>query len=133
MNSTALKIEKTGVRLSLSQEVISTAITYHTKFKEYGPIQSFSELESVCACIFLASKVLDETRKIRDILNCWKQANGISFDNELTKEYVMSKHVITRYYKVKERIVECEQVILRTFVFDVEATHPFLLIMTFNK
>ena len=30
-----------------------------------------------------------------------------------------------RYYKTKERIVECEQVILRTFVFDVETAHPF--------
>ncbi len=32
---------------------------------------------------------------------------------------------LLRYYKLKERVVECEQVILRTFVFDVETTHPF--------
>ena len=29
-----------------------------------------------------------------------------------------------RYYKTKERVVECEQVILRTFVFDVDTMHP---------
>lgn len=86
MDKTSIKIEKTGVRLALSQEVIATSITYFKKFEEFGPIKSFSEQESACACIFLASKVLDETRKIRDILNCWKQANNCSFDKELTKE-----------------------------------------------
>lgn len=30
-----------------------------------------------------------------------------------------------RYYHLKERIVECEQVILRTFVFDVSSSHPY--------
>ena len=79
-------IEKTGVRLSLSQEVIATAVVYYQKFKEFGPISSFSSQESICACLFLASKVFDEMRKIRDILNCWKQANSLPLDNELTKE-----------------------------------------------
>lgn len=31
-----------------------------------------------------------------------------------------------RYYHLKERIVECEQVILRTFVFDVASSHPYM-------
>ncbi|KAK8795968.1 hypothetical protein WA171_003933, partial [Blastocystis sp. BT1] len=73
------------------------------------------QVESISACLFLATKVADETRKIRDILNCWKETEGNSFDVELTKEY----------YQLKERIVECEQVILRTFVFDVETRHPY--------
>lgn len=124
VNSTSVKIEMTGVRLALSQEVISTAITYYNKFKEHGPIRSFTEEEAVCACVFLASKVADEIRKIRDILNCWKLSNNMPFDKELTKEYLFWTMLIDSYYKVKERVVECEQVILRTFVFDVEAKHP---------
>lgn len=87
MNSTSAKIEMTGVRLALSQEVISTAIAYYNKFKEYGPIRSFTEEVTVCACVFLASKVADEIRKIRDILNCWKVSNNVPFFEELTKEY----------------------------------------------
>lgn len=86
MDSACVFLEKTGVRLCLSQEVIATSITYYQKFKKFGPIKSFKNEESMCACIFLASKVYDETRKIRDILNCWKQANNQSFDKELTKE-----------------------------------------------
>ena len=86
MNSASVQLEKMGVRLCLSQEVIATSISYYNKFKEFGPIKSFTELESMCACIFLASKVMDESRKIRDIQNCWKAANNIPCDKELKKE-----------------------------------------------
>ncbi len=82
----AMRMQKTGVRLALSEIVIATGISYYYKFKEFGPYSSFSTLESASACLFLASKVCDETRKIRDILNCWKEADGNSFDKELTKE-----------------------------------------------
>ena len=119
-------LEKTGVRLCLSQETISTAITYFNKFKEYGPFSSFRTVESASACLFLATKVHDEIRKIRDILNCWKEADGENVDIELTKESICDYLLTGRYYHLKERIVECEQVILRTFVFDVDTTHPFV-------
>ena len=119
-------LEKTGVRLCLSQETIATAITYFNKFKEYGPFSSFRTVESASACLFLATKVHDEIRKIRDILNCWKEADGENVDIELTKEWIRVCVLTGRYYHLKERIVECEQVILRTFVFDVDTTHPFV-------
>ena len=119
-------LERTGVRLCLSQETISTAITYFNKFKEYGPFSSFRTVESASACLFLATKVHDEIRKIRDILNCWKEADGENVDIELTKELFCDSLLTGRYYHLKERIVECEQVILRTFVFDVDTTHPFV-------
>ena len=80
------KLQMTGVRLALSQVTIATAIAYYNKFKEYGPFSSFRQVESISACLFLATKVADETRKIRDILNCWKETEGSSFDVELTKE-----------------------------------------------
>lgn len=111
---------------ALSQETISTAITYFNKFKEYGPFSSFRTVESASACLFLATKVHDEIRKIRDILNCWKEADGENVDIELTKELFCDCLLTGRYYHLKERIVECEQVILRTFVFDVDTTHPFV-------
>lgn len=86
VDAVALRMQKTGVRLCLSEIVIAAGISYYYKFKEFGPISSFSPLECATACLFLASKVCDETRKIRDILNCWKEADGASFDKELTKE-----------------------------------------------
>ena len=86
MDTTALRIQQTGVRLALSQEVIAGAITYCNKFKEFGSFSSFYPIEVASACLFLASKVADETRKIRDILNCWKEAEGKQYDKELTKE-----------------------------------------------
>lgn len=89
MDEQALQIQKTGVRLLLSQETIAAAIAYCNKFKAFGPYSSFSPLEYSSACIFLASKVADETRKIRDILNCWNEAMGKSFDTELTKELLL--------------------------------------------
>ena len=119
-------LERTGVRLCLSQETISTAITYFNKFKEYRPFSSFRTHESASASLFLATKVHDEIRKIRDILNCWKEADGENVDIELTKELICVCLLTGRYYHLKERIVECEQVILRTFVFDVDTTHPFV-------
>ena len=85
-DAVALRMQKTGVRLCLSETVIATGISYYYKFKEFGPVSSFSLLECATACLFLATKVCDETRKIRDILNCWKEADGASFDKELTKE-----------------------------------------------
>lgn len=81
-----LLIQQTGVRLCLSQETIATAMVYFNRFRQTGSISSFKSVESISACLFLASKVRDETRKIRDILNCWKEASGKSFDTELTKE-----------------------------------------------
>ena len=86
MDAQAKLIQLTGIRLCLSQETIAAAIAYYYKFKTFGPYSSFSPMEYSSAYLFLASKVADETRKIRDILNCWKEAMGKSFDKELTKE-----------------------------------------------
>lgn len=81
-----LLIQQTGARLCLSQETIAFAIVYYNRFKQTGSISSFKPVESISACLFLASKVRDEVRKIRDILNCWKEASEKTFDTELTKE-----------------------------------------------
>ena len=81
-----LLIQQTGIRLRLSQETIASAIVYYNRFKKTGSISSFKPVESISACLFLASKVRDEIRKIRDILNCWNQSSGKTFDTELTKE-----------------------------------------------
>lgn len=66
--------------------MIATGISYYYKFKEFGPVSSFSPLECATACLFLATKVCDETRKDTGHLELLEEADGASFDKELTKE-----------------------------------------------
>ncbi|KAK8807304.1 hypothetical protein WA158_004063 [Blastocystis sp. Blastoise] len=119
VNKICVYLQAVGERLKFSENIIASSIIFYFRFIRDGPKNTFEDYILGTACLMLASKAHDEDRKIRDILNCCELISKGRVIEELTEEY----------WKKKDKIVECEQVLLRTLAFDVECTHsfPFML------
>ena len=53
--------------LRMSQPAVSTTLSYYRQLSAHT--SEYSNEVMVCACIYLAAKVFEDERKIRDILN----------------------------------------------------------------
>lgn len=60
--------------LHLSQPAVSTVLQFYRKFNEAVTSGEYANEIVVCSCIFLASKIFEDERKIRDILNAINSA-----------------------------------------------------------
>ena len=72
----------------------------------------YTGLELVATWLFLASKVCEQPRKIRDCINVCYQVWGKGM-----------LRLGPKYQRAKQRIVTCEQLILRTLRFELEAAN----------
>ena len=72
----------------------------------------YTDLELVATWLFLASKVCEQPRKIRDCINVCYQVWGKGM-----------LRLGPQYHRAKQRIVTCEQLILRTLRFELEAAN----------
>ncbi|WBW74385.1 P-TEFB associated cyclin, cyclin T Pch1 [Schizosaccharomyces osmophilus] len=107
-----------GLRLKLPQITLATANAYFHRFYLRFSLKDYHYYDIAATCVFLASKVEDSNRKLRDIIiNCAKVAqksNNILID-EQTKEY----------WRWRDVILYTEEIILEALCFDFKVDHPF--------
>lgn len=102
----------------------SAMIIYH-RFHLFNPISEFSYIDTAAACLFVACKIEDTSKKLKDILIAGyniKHPNGpnISFENHTIEEQ-------------KKRIIGLERMILETSCFDFRRRHPQPYIIKFAR
>ncbi|EPX70452.1 P-TEFB associated cyclin [Schizosaccharomyces octosporus yFS286] len=107
-----------GLRLKSPQITLATANAYFHRFYLRFSLKDYHYYDIAATCIFLASKVEDSNRKLRDIIiNCAKVAqknNNILID-EQTKEY----------WRWRDVILYTEEILLEALCFDFRVDHPF--------
>ncbi|EPY51609.1 P-TEFB associated cyclin [Schizosaccharomyces cryophilus OY26] len=107
-----------GLRLKLPQLTLATANAYFHRFYLRFSLKEYHYYDIAATCVFLASKVEDSNRKLRDIIiNCAKVAqknNNILID-EQTKEY----------WRWRDVILYTEEILLEAICFDFKVDHPF--------
>jgi transcription initiation factor TFIIIB Brf1 subunit/transcription initiation factor TFIIB len=67
-------LQEITVMLQLTQPASSTVLQFYSKFTEAIPSGKYSNEIVVCACVYLVSKIFEDERRIRDILNAINSA-----------------------------------------------------------
>ncbi|MBN3287745.1 CCNQ protein, partial [Polyodon spathula] len=104
-----------GVKLGMSSEPLATACTvYHRFFQSCSP-HVFEPYLVAMAAIYLAGKVEEQHLRTRDIINvCHRYLNPGSDPLELD----------SRFWDLRDSIVQCELLVLRVLNFQVSFQHP---------
>ncbi|PJF19505.1 P-TEFB associated cyclin, partial [Paramicrosporidium saccamoebae] len=100
-------VQSLGMRLKLPQTTIATAQVFLHRFYIRETFKAFPSAELAPAVVFLASKVEEHPRKLKDVLH----------DSPLSPE----------------RVLQLEKIILQTVCFDLTVTHPYRFVFRIVK
>ncbi|KAJ1460819.1 cyclin-like protein [Pelagophyceae sp. CCMP2097] len=108
-----------GLRLRLPQAAVCAAISFFYRVAERPAAPARDEAEKrevACACLFLAGKVCEAPRKMRDVLNAMHHA----LHGSAAPVFALDE----AYFLAKAGLVDAEQRALRDLGFDVAAPWP---------
>jgi len=111
---------QSGILLELPILTIATACLYFHRFYSRVSMLQYDPLLTVQACLFLASKAEEHSRRLRDILNTTHRVQHISKD---------PLQVTQAFWNLKDNVLRHEQTLLRVLGYDLECQHAhrFLL------
>jgi len=105
-------LQTAGQQLNLPQLTIATGTFYFHRFFTNPDSQGFDGFVTGVACLFLASKVEETPKKLRDVIvRCYHQQNN----KELPAD---------EFDTLKKSVLKCEQTILNRIGFDLTVEHP---------
>ncbi|XP_033858386.3 cyclin-Q isoform X1 [Acipenser ruthenus] len=108
-------IMETGVKLGMCSEPLATACTVYHRFFQCCSPRVFEPYLVAMAAIYLAGKVEEQHLRTRDIINvCHRYLNPGSDPLELD----------SRFWDLRDSIVQCELLVLRVLNFQVSFQHP---------
>ena len=113
-------IQHTGALLDLPNVTVCSACVYWHRFYYVCPLQEYDPLISAQASLLLASKVEENTRRVRDIINV-----AHTTANPAAPPLAISQV----YWDMKELILRMEQAMLRALGFSVSYTHPHFYLL----
>eukprot|EP01091_Cochliopodium_minus_P014950 TRINITY_DN5196_c0_g1_i2.p1 TRINITY_DN5196_c0_g1~~TRINITY_DN5196_c0_g1_i2.p1 ORF type:complete len:275 (-),score=64.44 TRINITY_DN5196_c0_g1_i2:16-840(-) len=118
-------LQECGKGLKLPQITIATSIVYLHKFFLAHSINKYDKYLVGTSCLFLASKVEENTQKLKEVI--WKFINLISKRRKV-EEIPQNKeqYFVSQAFKnLKQQILNFESLLLRTLAFDLRVVHPY--------
>ncbi|KAG5520053.1 hypothetical protein PMAC_001129 [Pneumocystis sp. 'macacae'] len=114
-----------GKQMRFPIRTIGSAMIIYHRFHLFNPMSEFSYIDTAAACLFVACKMEDTSKKLKDILIAsynLKHPNGpdISFKSQTIEEQ-------------KKRIIGLERMVLETSCFDFRQRHPQPYIIKFAR
>uniref|UniRef100_A0A2S2NNL5 Cyclin-Q n=1 Tax=Schizaphis graminum TaxID=13262 RepID=A0A2S2NNL5_SCHGA len=104
-----------GVKLGLKHVTISSAAVYFHKFYKHVDENTYDNYSIASATLYLASKVHDETVRLRDLINvCYHTLYRDAVPLRLAEDY----------WNFRDSIVHAEMLIMRIVQFDTTFDHP---------
>ncbi|XP_066565951.1 cyclin-Q [Amia ocellicauda] len=108
-------IIEAGVKLGMNSVPIATACTVYHRFYQSASLQVYEPHLVAMSAIYLAGKVEEQHLRTRDIINvCHRYLNPQSEPLELD----------SRFWDLRDSVVQCELLILRVLNFQVSFQHP---------
>jgi len=103
-----------GILLELPILTISTATLFFHRFYSRLSFLQYPPLLTLQAAIFLASKVEEHSRRLRDILNV---SHRVQYPSEEALQ------VTQDFWSMKDAVLRQEQILLRVLGYDLECDH----------
>jgi cyclin T len=122
--NTCAFLQEAGMKLGLPQLTIATAIVF---FHRFYATRKFSEYERyiiATTCLFLAGKVEETPKKIRDIIAVTELLRNK--DKKLDLES-------PEFWALRENILTHELIVLQTIAFDMTIEHPYKYLLMYVK
>ena len=121
-------IESMSILLKQPRSVAATAQTLYIRFYSLKSYSNFSLQDIVLASVFLASKIEESQRSIKDIINVyWFHVNS---KRSINDRYKFSE---SNYYSCKESMLIAEKDILSCLGFKVHVKHSFVYLLNYVK
>jgi len=114
-------IKKLGTKLNMQLLSQCTALVFFHRFFRSQTFETHDRFIVAIACVFLASKVEEDIKRIDDIT---KAANSIKRFTATTE--VPTGKLPESLKVLREKVLLCERVLLHTMSFNVSITHPHL-------
>ncbi|CEM10770.1 unnamed protein product [Vitrella brassicaformis CCMP3155] len=115
-----LRIQQIAMDLRMEQPSISTALLF---FQRFYTLREPSELDAwriLPPCLFLAAKVCEDGKKLREIINCCEHFRTDGKGKTLQME---------EYWKSRDEALHLEQMVIRTLSFDLDMTKAYTLLL----
>ena len=114
-----------------SQETTATAVLLFHRLMITQDLAAHSERKQIVlvTCTFLAGKLMETPRGLRDVINCLHvladAAPSSPGEGAASSVRAEPPQLNQAHWTLRERVVECEQAILRSIGFDVGCEHPY--------
>ncbi|XP_063931467.1 cyclin-K-like isoform X2 [Zophobas morio] len=116
-------VQDIGRYMKMPQLAIATAIVFFQRFYLYQSFQDFPVQDVGSCCLFLAGKVEDSPKKLKDII-----IKSTSFSSG-----VELKETDDEYFRKREILLRNERILLQTISFDLTVEHPYRYLLSYVK
>ncbi|OBZ87338.1 Cyclin-T1-4 [Choanephora cucurbitarum] len=117
-------IQDVGKKLGFPQKTISTSQALYHRFYLYYSIRDYSPQDISVTCIFVASKIEETIKKLKDIFVAVHSVRHPE-SKELDPENISEDR--------RRRIIGYEKLLLEALCFDFQLRHPYEYIVKFIK
>ncbi|KAG1146631.1 hypothetical protein G6F37_011932 [Rhizopus arrhizus] len=117
-------MQDVGRKLGFPQKTISTSQALYHRFYLYYSIKDYSPQDISIACLFVASKIEETIKKLKDI---FVAVHSVKYPDskELDPEQISEDR--------KRKILGYEKLVLETICFNFQLRHPYEYIIKFTK
>ena len=122
-------IKVAGLLLRIPQVTVSTAQVLFQRFYYQRSFKIFSILDIGMACTFIACKVEESCRRLRDIVNVF----DLLYRKYRNLDTDPLPYICDEYFDYKESLIEAEMIVLTELGFNVHVQHAHGLLMNYFK
>eukprot|EP01118_Nematostelium_gracile_P018865 TRINITY_DN8535_c0_g1_i1.p1 TRINITY_DN8535_c0_g1~~TRINITY_DN8535_c0_g1_i1.p1 ORF type:complete len:456 (-),score=89.12 TRINITY_DN8535_c0_g1_i1:63-1346(-) len=125
--ATCAFLQDTGMKLNLPQLTIATAIVFFHRFFAARRFTEYDRHTIATTCVFLAGKVEETPKKLRDIINA---SESLKYRDVVPPRKPLDEQS-PEMLTLKEKILAHELIILQTLAFEMTIEHPYKYLLKF--
>ncbi|XP_071945733.1 cyclin-L1-like [Antedon mediterranea] len=119
-------IQMAGILLKLPQVAMATSEVLFQRFYYSKSFVKHNMEVVAMACVYLASKIEEAPRRIRDVINVFHHIRQ-KRNNRIVEPLVLD----AKYVNLKSQVIKAERRVLKELGFCVHVKHPHKMIVTF--
>eukprot|EP00316_Scyphosphaera_apsteinii_P015717 CAMPEP_0119305206 /NCGR_PEP_ID=MMETSP1333-20130426/6249_1 /TAXON_ID=418940 /ORGANISM="Scyphosphaera apsteinii, Strain RCC1455" /LENGTH=399 /DNA_ID=CAMNT_0007308235 /DNA_START=26 /DNA_END=1225 /DNA_ORIENTATION=+ len=123
-------LQQSGQKLRLPQLTIATAIVFYHRFFAHKSYQAFDRFSIATTCLFLASKVEETPKKLKNIVSATYAVQHANNPDNKPEKLDPESH---EFFEMKEKILISERILLQTLGFDLTVEHAYRPLLAYVK